>query len=528
MMLAAPFLLLATLLLLHGGAASAQNFGNIKPHTFLGNPDPTASKPAVPVPLQTLTPAVTPQMFGAKCDGTFDDTDAIQAAITASNRVQLDQNCVTTRTITLHPGVVLEGNGKTRSAPFTLTCKTTTTDCFYAPWPSNGIVLRDMSISGLAQTAGNILNFQKSSDLTLDNIMVANGFNLANFTAGNNVVLNNVFFQTARGQYALKWDYDGADGGTGDILTISNSTINCGYNATPANTADGILWDGATHTLNISNVAILSCNHGLWMKNSRGLVANKFPLYLAANNLQIEGAATNAFRADAGAFLWIANSIFFNSRGAPGQGSADGNVFVLTCDAVAGANCGSTPAGGSLQAVISNTVFNSNSNGACVSIDWQLTTITSSTVTNCSGGSLHAAPGILYGAHANGALLSDSTISDKTTSYAVQTTAGSLSAGAARLKNNNLDGFTGPVLDTPGYTDGVGLTTSVIIQVPAGNTTASATVPLKQIRSVSCSPAGGTAGGVFYTTQAAGPPPSVSIVQTTTTIASYGCIVTGY
>jgi hypothetical protein len=76
--------LLALLLLLPPLPAQAQNFGNIKPHTVLGNPDGTASKPAVPVPWGDVTGTISPMDFGAVGDGHADDTAAVQAAMNAA------------------------------------------------------------------------------------------------------------------------------------------------------------------------------------------------------------------------------------------------------------------------------------------------------------------------------------------------------------------------------------------------------------------------------------------------------------
>jgi len=76
------------LLLLASGSAAAQNFGNINPHTVLGNPDPTASKPAVPMPFTalgpSLVPGVMPTQFGCVGDGVANDTACLQSAITAA------------------------------------------------------------------------------------------------------------------------------------------------------------------------------------------------------------------------------------------------------------------------------------------------------------------------------------------------------------------------------------------------------------------------------------------------------------
>lgn len=69
----------ALALLLFPAAGLAQNFGNIKPNTVLGNPDPTASKPAVPT--EAFVASVDVRQFGADPTGVNNSAPAIQAAL---------------------------------------------------------------------------------------------------------------------------------------------------------------------------------------------------------------------------------------------------------------------------------------------------------------------------------------------------------------------------------------------------------------------------------------------------------------
>jgi hypothetical protein len=106
------FLLALLLLALSAAAASAQNFGNIPPQSVLGNADPTASKPAQPVPFAAIGTDV--KFFGAVGNpATTDDTAAIQAALNAavpgkSPPVVMAGRAYQVGNLTIPPNVVLD------------------------------------------------------------------------------------------------------------------------------------------------------------------------------------------------------------------------------------------------------------------------------------------------------------------------------------------------------------------------------------------------------------------------------------
>ena len=64
-------------------------------------------------------------------------------------------------------------------------------------------------------------------------------------------------------------------------------------------------------TLNIlGGTNILKCNHDLYVRNTPGGV--QFPQFLVADNLQLEGATSNALKAESGSFFQITNSYAAN------------------------------------------------------------------------------------------------------------------------------------------------------------------------------------------------------------------------
>ena len=183
------------------------------------------------------------------------------------------------------------------------------------------------------------------------------------------------------GTYGFQWI---AATCCGDVVTLDNVTISCGYNATPANTADGLVWDGAVKTLNLlGGTNTLKCNHDLYVRNTPGGV--QFPQFLVADNVQLEGATSNALKAESGSFFQITNS-YINNSPSTAQGQADGPIIDLECDTVHGVVCGSANAGASVDFFMTNTkVFTGTSE--CIKVDWAQVFLTNNRFQNCSGAS---------------------------------------------------------------------------------------------------------------------------------------------
>jgi hypothetical protein len=337
--------------------------------------------------------------YGAKGDGSTNDTVAIQAAIDAAGVsggvVRFPQgNYLVTSTLTLsHHGVSLEGDGIRTSY---ITCQTGSSDCI-ALTPSGGadgaqilgINFRGLDVLGGYMTGGNCLNLTGAVAMTITNVLLDGCYNGLYAIHINGVTMTNGNIANVRGAYAIKFDDDLA--ARGDVLAIYDSSINCGWSG-----AEGIVWDGASYTLRIGGLAILQCSNGIHVMNSRG--SSIAPESLFADDLEIDGASSHAMLIDGGIMFQITNSALSNTGGGPGAN--DGDTIVCNADAAHSVTRG---------LFISNTRIG-NSHQRAAYIDCKDVHISGSTFDDASKSGVNSYPVVELGPHASDVQISGGSI----------------------------------------------------------------------------------------------------------------------
>lgn len=467
------------------------------------------------------------KMWGAVCDGLTNDAVAINAAFAANpiGAIDVPNNCTNTATLN-YPTIPMKIQGVAMqwatSTP-TLKCRTGTLDCVSGA-NTVGSGIDNLVIDASGNTGGAAVSLSVAKDFLMSRTVLQNVFNgvLVADAGTNKVTFRDTRITGVNGAYGFTWT---AATCCGDVVTLDNVTIACGYNATPANTADGFVWDGAVKTLNIlGGTNILKCNHGLYVRNTPGGV--QFPQFLVADNLQLEGATSSALKAESGSFFQITNSYAANIPSTE-QGRADGPVIDLGCDAVHGVACGSAGAGASIDFYMTNTKTYSGTS-ECIKVDWLGVFLSNSRFENCSGAS-PTVPVALMGQYAGDVHFNGGSLEDANSTYSIVTTGG-VNAGRVWLKEVGLGANTGPVLDVHGLIDGINEIQSFFIETNSSTTatgnwafpfTSNAVPP----NTVTCTQTGGNPGGPFYVVYDKF---GLTVAQANSANQPYNCIAAGW
>lgn len=185
--------------------------------------------------------------------------------------------------------------------------------------------LLDLNVSGSAKTGGYGLALFSTAGA------IIRGCQFSNMSAGIYVQFNNndliqdciILCQNASGyDSAIKWFCVADASQSGQVLCLTNVTINCFGNA------QGILIDGPANTLRIQACGVIHAINGLLVQNTQGS-NNLFPEFIFADDLEIDGVITSCVNIQAGRRFQFSNCSFFNNFGGE---TSDTDVIQIASD----------------------------------------------------------------------------------------------------------------------------------------------------------------------------------------------------
>ena len=297
-------------------------------------------------------PIYSVKFYGAKGDGTTDDTVAIQAAITAcvaagGGTVFFPSGTYKiTGTLAATSVVVFEGQGQFIS---TLLFANGSADCitfigatFAAP--IEGAQVRYMSITGSSKTGGRAIFFQNCAYSFALSVFFSNAWNGIEVLSCNTLTFKDLLMAglvSGSGGWGIYF-HGSSDGSAGSFgLSLTNVTINALYSG-----AEGLIMDGDANTLNGWNSYCLGCSIGWDFRNTA--VSNAFyPTFIELHNCGTDGISGISCKIGAGAAYNLVGCEFSNTSASTGpQGGADTNAIVILPDAAGSVTHGISIIGG--------------------------------------------------------------------------------------------------------------------------------------------------------------------------------------
>ena len=272
--------------------------------------------------------------FGAKGDGTTDDTAAIQAAISATQAAgggavwfpAGTYHITDTLNITAG-GVTLQGSG---TGSTVLSFANGASDCIVMNSGTTQLYrshVKDMTITGVAKTGGRALYIGYFANCNIERVEFQSAYNGIEIYITNTITLRDILINgiTNATGYGIYWHAPSDGSARSDVLNCQNVTIQANYSG-----ADGVVWDGLAQTLNWLHGGILKCRRGLWIKNT-GLAISNTPGFLESFGLAIEGASLECVRIEGGYQYRFVDSLLTTMYGS--NGNTDDYAVNILADA---------------------------------------------------------------------------------------------------------------------------------------------------------------------------------------------------
>jgi hypothetical protein len=263
--------------------------------------------------------------FGVRCNGSTDDTGAINAALAAGKAVELPAGtCNVAGTLSIsvdNASLIGKGTGST-----VVNCiGSGTADCIQVgtfPDPANCVGstppancrqsyrnrIENLTVQAPSRTGGHLFDVNGASLPRIADIEYS-GWNLlfAQYVNTLQVVNLTGYSRATAGDYAILLQQPITAGTTAgwyrsDAISIIDTTLNA---QSLGVSCVGI--DGMVNTIRISRTALLNCARGIYVANS-AKSASYYPAFLIADDLEIDGSSDTAVLIAAGSDLSFANS----------------------------------------------------------------------------------------------------------------------------------------------------------------------------------------------------------------------------
>lgn len=285
-----------------------------------------------------LADRVSVKDFGAKGDGTTDDTAAIQAAITYIQTLGGGAVYFPSATYKVTGTLTVTGNGVTllgeNRQKTVINFANGAQDCLTVIGASYASQLYGFEIKGLyfshtSKTGGRSILLAYVSQVTLRDVTLSQAWTGVEIWVANNVVLDNFYMDGAIGGasvpasyygsyapaacYGVWWHAPGDNSARSDQLTTVATTLQLHNSG-----ADGFVWDGLAQTWNAFQTTALGCRYGLHVLNS-AVSPSYYPGFGEFDNFNTENISAIGVLIEAGRTFQFVNCNLNNTSGGSGE-----------------------------------------------------------------------------------------------------------------------------------------------------------------------------------------------------------------
>lgn len=245
--------------------------------------------------------------YGARCNGTSDDTSAVQKAIGAAQkaaggivRIPIG-TCLVKGTLRVtRDNIRLAGEGRGSRLLFANRSR----DGIAIGGEKSQIYgdqIADLDLDASGKTGGATISMKNVAQASLSNVVIDHAWEGIYAQQTNDVDLSRVIIVASQkgARFGLKWYSPANNAQRSDVLVLRDVTIEMNYSG-----GDCILWDGMAQTMRGVSVALLGCAYGLHIENSADS-KSYYPAFGMFNDLEIDGASREAVRIEGGNYFYF-------------------------------------------------------------------------------------------------------------------------------------------------------------------------------------------------------------------------------